>query len=107
MLNILKPFGLFYGHLIYFVTIWNILWLFAIFFPVLVCCDKKNLATLVIISMGNCGCTFLHGDSTLHIPLRDSISRPIAPHAETMPLNTAKTSRQGTIFEYSFWLLPT
>jgi hypothetical protein len=40
--NILKPFGLFYGHLVYFVTIWNILWLFAIFFPVLVCCDKKN-----------------------------------------------------------------
>jgi hypothetical protein len=32
--SILLPFGTFYGH-------------FGIFFPVLVCCTKKNLATLV------------------------------------------------------------
>jgi hypothetical protein len=36
----------FYGHLVYFTAIWSILWLFGIFFPVLVCCTKKNLATL-------------------------------------------------------------
>jgi hypothetical protein len=41
-----------YGHLICFTAIWYILWPFAIFvghlvyFSVLVCCNKKNLATL-------------------------------------------------------------
>jgi hypothetical protein len=61
-------FGIFYGHLIYFMVIvyfmaiwyvlWSsgiyyshlvyvpILWSFGIFSPVLVCCTKKNLATL-------------------------------------------------------------
>jgi hypothetical protein len=34
-------FGQFYGHLVYFVAIWYILWLLAIFLPVLVCCTKK------------------------------------------------------------------
>jgi hypothetical protein len=46
----LEDFGVFYGHLIYivycyleyFVVIWYI-------FPVLVCCTKKNLATLVCV----------------------------------------------------------
>jgi hypothetical protein len=37
---ILWPFGIFYGHLVY-------LWSFGIFFPVLVCCSKKFLATLI------------------------------------------------------------
>jgi hypothetical protein len=38
---ILQPFGIFCGHLVYFV------WLFGIhIFLVLVCCTKKNLATL-------------------------------------------------------------
>jgi hypothetical protein len=37
--NILWPFGIFYGHLGYFKTIWYI-------FPVWVSCAKKNLATL-------------------------------------------------------------
>jgi Na+/H+-dicarboxylate symporter len=40
------PFGLYYGHLVYFVAFWHILWLFVIFSPLLVCCTKKNLATL-------------------------------------------------------------
>jgi hypothetical protein len=44
---ILWPFILFYGLSVYFVAIWNILWLFGIYFPVLVCCTKKNLATLL------------------------------------------------------------
>jgi hypothetical protein len=35
----LRPF------LVYFAAIWYILRLFGIFFPVLVCCAKKNLAT--------------------------------------------------------------
>jgi hypothetical protein len=30
-----------------FMAIWNILWLFGIDFHILVCCSKKNLATLV------------------------------------------------------------
>jgi hypothetical protein len=44
--------GIFYGHLIYFVAIWYILRPFGVFrgiwdiFIVLVCCTKKNLATL-------------------------------------------------------------
>jgi hypothetical protein len=37
--NIFCPFGIVYEHLI-------ILWLFAKFFPILVYCVKKNLATL-------------------------------------------------------------
>jgi hypothetical protein len=36
--TILLPLGIFYGHLVHFVVIWNI-------FPVLVYCTKKNLAT--------------------------------------------------------------
>jgi hypothetical protein len=30
---IVRPFGLFYGHLVYFVAIWYVFWLFGIFFP--------------------------------------------------------------------------
>jgi hypothetical protein len=30
-------------------AIWNILWSFGIFFPVLVCCTKENLATLTAV----------------------------------------------------------
>jgi hypothetical protein len=37
----------FYGHLGYFMTIWYNMCSFATFFPVLVSCTKKNLATLV------------------------------------------------------------
>jgi hypothetical protein len=47
--------GIFYGHLGYFAAIWYILWPFGnvvviwyIFSPVLVCFVKKNLATLVV-----------------------------------------------------------
>jgi hypothetical protein len=53
---ILWPFGIFYGHLIYFMAIWYILRPFGIFcwfyrhleyfFSVLGCCAKRNLATL-------------------------------------------------------------
>jgi hypothetical protein len=39
--------GNFYGHLVHFVAIWYILWPFGMFSPVLVCCTKKNLATLI------------------------------------------------------------
>jgi hypothetical protein len=44
---------IFYGHLVYFAAIWysflpfGILWLFGTFSPGLVCCTKKNLATLI------------------------------------------------------------
>jgi hypothetical protein len=38
---ILRPFRIYYGHLVYFMAIWYI-------FPVLVCCTKKNLATLFL-----------------------------------------------------------
>jgi hypothetical protein len=47
-----KDVGKFYGYFVYFTAIWYILWPFGIFsghfgifFPVLVCCTKKNLAT--------------------------------------------------------------
>jgi hypothetical protein len=43
--------GIFYGHLVY-ISYGHfgvpILWSFGIFFPVLVCCNKKNLATLLM-----------------------------------------------------------
>jgi hypothetical protein len=45
---ILWPFGIFYGHLGYFMTIWYTLCSFGTFFPVLVSCTKKNLATLAL-----------------------------------------------------------
>jgi hypothetical protein len=38
--------GLFYGHLVDFTAIWYFLLSFGTFFHVLVCCTKKNLATL-------------------------------------------------------------
>jgi hypothetical protein len=38
--------GKFYGQMVYFMVIWHIRWSFGIFFPVLVCCTEKNLATL-------------------------------------------------------------
>jgi hypothetical protein len=37
---ILQPFVIFYDHLVYFLVIWYV-------FPVLVCFNKKNLATLL------------------------------------------------------------
>jgi cellulose synthase/poly-beta-1,6-N-acetylglucosamine synthase-like glycosyltransferase len=38
--QIFRTFGMFGGHLGYFVVIWSI-------FAILVCCTKKNLATLL------------------------------------------------------------
>jgi hypothetical protein len=35
----LRPFGIFRGNLVNFIVIWYI-------FPILVCCTKKNLATV-------------------------------------------------------------
>jgi hypothetical protein len=37
----------YFYHSVYFKAIWNILWQFGIFFPVLVFWTKKNLATLL------------------------------------------------------------
>jgi hypothetical protein len=48
MLLYLRPFGLFYDHFVYFAAIWDNLWLFGTFFPPLVCCIKKNLATMIV-----------------------------------------------------------
>jgi hypothetical protein len=42
----MEDVGILYGHLVYLQLFWYVLWLFGIFFPVLVCCTKKNLATL-------------------------------------------------------------
>jgi hypothetical protein len=44
--GILWYFGIFCCHLVYLVVIWHILWPLGIYFPILVCCSKKNLATL-------------------------------------------------------------
>jgi hypothetical protein len=49
----MKEVGLFYSHFVYFTAIWYIYGHLVYFvvirymFPVLVCCTKKNLATLV------------------------------------------------------------
>jgi hypothetical protein len=40
---------LFYGHLVYFTAIRSILWTYCTFGGNLVCCTKKNLATLVLV----------------------------------------------------------
>jgi hypothetical protein len=46
------PFGLFYGHLVYFVAIGYILWpLGTYIFPFLVCRTKTNLATLTLTNL--------------------------------------------------------
>jgi hypothetical protein len=50
----MEDVGTFFCPLVYFTAIWYTLWpfdifylwLFGIFFPVLVCCTKKNLATV-------------------------------------------------------------
>jgi hypothetical protein len=47
--NILRTFGIFYGHLVhlgYFMNIWYTFGSFGTFFPDLVSCAMKNLATL-------------------------------------------------------------
>jgi hypothetical protein len=36
------------GHSVNFTAHWSFSWPFGIFFPVLVCCAKKNPATLVL-----------------------------------------------------------
>jgi hypothetical protein len=41
------PLGLFYGHLVYFVVNWYILWSFGVFFPCWYVVPKDNLATLL------------------------------------------------------------
>jgi hypothetical protein len=38
-------------YLVYFTAIWQILWSFGTFFPVLVCCTKENLAALIFIGI--------------------------------------------------------
>jgi hypothetical protein len=47
----MEDVDIFYGHLVYFTAIRNILWPLGMVvwyvFPLLVCCTKKNLATLV------------------------------------------------------------
>jgi hypothetical protein len=45
--NAVHTFGMFYGHLVYFLVNWYILWSMGNFIPVLVCCTKYNLATLL------------------------------------------------------------
>jgi hypothetical protein len=40
ILLFLQPFGIFCGHMVYLVVIWYI-------FPILVCCTKQNLSTLI------------------------------------------------------------
>jgi hypothetical protein len=46
-LDFMQNADIFYGHLEYLTDIWDILWPFGTFFPVLVSRTKKNLATLV------------------------------------------------------------
>jgi hypothetical protein len=48
---ILCLFGIIYGHLVYFITIWFVLMVPWYIFPALVCCTRKNLATLLLSSL--------------------------------------------------------
>jgi hypothetical protein len=50
-IHILWPFGIFCEHLVYFMVIWFI-------FPVLVCCTKKYLATLLTSRAPSKRCQF-------------------------------------------------
>jgi hypothetical protein len=52
----MEDVGILYGPLAYFTAIWYILWLFGIRFPVLVCCKKKSLATLLATHYTHCTC---------------------------------------------------
>jgi hypothetical protein len=36
-----------WNQLVYFMAIWYYMWSFGLFSPVLVCCTKKNLASLL------------------------------------------------------------
>jgi hypothetical protein len=47
----IEDVGIFYVHLVNFPAIWHNIWPFGIFYPVLVCCIEKNLATLIRISL--------------------------------------------------------
>jgi hypothetical protein len=47
LLSMEEDVGIFYVHFVNFPATWHILWLLGTFLPVLVCCTKKNLATLV------------------------------------------------------------
>jgi hypothetical protein len=51
----MEDVGIFYVHVVYFTAKWYKLWpfgtfcaLFGIFFPVLIGCTEKNLATLIL-----------------------------------------------------------
>jgi hypothetical protein len=44
-------FDRFCGHSVDFVAIWYVLWSFATYFPVLVCCTMENLAALLSTSV--------------------------------------------------------
>jgi hypothetical protein len=44
---VLRSFGIFFGHLVYFVAVWYILRSFGNFFPFWYVWTKNNLATLV------------------------------------------------------------
>jgi cell division septal protein FtsQ len=62
---ILRLFGIFYGHLVHFVVIWVyfvviwvyfvVIWVYFVviwvYFSILVCCTKKNLATLLEVDL--------------------------------------------------------
>jgi hypothetical protein len=39
----------FYGLVVNFMFIWYFLWSIGKLFPILVCCTKKNMATLILV----------------------------------------------------------
>jgi hypothetical protein len=55
--NILWPFGIFYGHLEYFMAIWNILWPFGIFY--------RHLGYFMTIWYIFCGSGIMHQEKKL------------------------------------------
>jgi hypothetical protein len=62
----LLPFGIFYGHLVYFIAFWYSLWPFGMFFAYWYDWTKKNLATL--IRTGTISCA----QEAIQVPTRPS-----------------------------------
>jgi hypothetical protein len=107
---ILRPFGKIYTVAIwylYIVPIWHILWLFGIFFPVLVCCTKKNLATLATVTIIEAMSSAEKAHMCIHVhflPLSRNRRQPIFDSSRFLcwPIGKKLTPSKG--FLWSGWM---
>jgi hypothetical protein len=79
--------------LVYFMTIWSILWSFCIIYGRLVCLDQEKSGNPELkvywIERNVDPCVQFVFLNHRPIPRRDSISLPIPPQADTLPLDHA------------------